>query len=843
MSGTNQSRTLIIAGLLLASSLGGAYLGYRFAESNIPADLRAIISEREAELGEIRERMNGLEEELEEQLTINSEISEDYASMREELESLQAWNAQLERELQRLQSSMKWSGPLYLPFQAPTTQAFLSYVPSEKNLTLSAPQYQLPLMANEIGNYDQLNEELALSDEALNTLLTNGFVVVEYPYECQDFEEAYRWVSNRDIPVFITSDTLLHVYHIQFDETLKSVEERVFFDYIWNISEALYEYNFVRVNYTEATAREAHIRNAAYYAVALMLLKPSESQVGTPDPEISTDRGDFVEEDLEIYAFEVPELLESMVEAELELIDWHGGFSASPIFIYPEDYSQYVPRGHYTSTEKLKNYFRALMWFGRLSMLLRGDPDLQPGQYNPFLDEKKAIISEYDAEVQTKQACITAALLAGNPELWEKWNHVYEVTSFYVGFSDDLGPLEYLEAMRTVFGSSYDPSAMTSEEYTSLKVELAEYRPPAIYGGTGAQIPVGPVTPETLDDILEATKGFRMMGQRFVPDSYMFQELVYPRVGYYLGTGDPFTKMGAIRGFPRGLDAMAVLGSDRARALLDAYDDTNYANYDEQFERMEAEFNNLTVEEWNRNLYWSWLYALKPLLGTYGEGYPAFMRTEAWGDKQLTAALASWTELRHDTILYAKQSYTALMGLPFYEPFMGYVEPVPEFYTRLLGLTEMTREGLGNLEVLDESSESRLTWLENALGRLIEISEKELAGDPLTSDDYQYIQGFEQLIKGVTRGLNEHETRSTLVADVHTEPNSGMVLEEGTGGLRLLIAAVKHPTGETVLAAGPVMTYYEFKQPMDDRLTDEAWREMLKENPPSDPEWTDSYTE
>jgi hypothetical protein len=401
--------------------------------------------------------------------------------------------------------------------------------------------------------------------------------------------------------------------------------------------------------------------------------------------------------------------------------------------------------------------------------------------------------------------------------------------------------------MKTVFGRSYDPSSMTSEDYTALKVELAEYRPPAIYGGTGAQVPVGPITPETLDDVLEATKGFRMMGQRFVPDSYTFQELVFTRVGNYLGTGDPFTMInvppfGPIRGFPRGLDIMAVLGSTRARALLEAYDDTNYVNYDVQFSKMEAIFNNLTVEEWNRNLYWSWLYALKPLLRTYGEGYPSFMRTEAWGDKQLTAALASWTELRHDTILYAKQSYTILLGMTTYEPIMGYVEPVPEFYISLLDLTEMTREGLSNLNVLDEPSERRLTRLEDVLGRLIEISERELAGEPLTPNDYEFIQGFQEQIEDMTRGLNYEEIRSTLVVDVHTEPNMGMALEEGTGRLRLLIAAVKHSTGEVVLAAGPIMTYYEFKHPMSDRLTDEAWREMLKENPPDDPKWTENYT-
>ena len=34
------------------------------------------------------------------------------------------------------------------------------------------------------------------------------------------------------------------------------------------------------------------------------------------------------------------------------------------------------------------------------------------------------------------------------------------------------------------------------------------------------------------------------------------------------------------------------------------------------------------------------------------------MQTTAWQDKELNITLASWAELRHDTILYVKQSYT-----------------------------------------------------------------------------------------------------------------------------------------------------------------------------------------
>src|SRR6202022_3394903 len=103
-------------------------------------------------------------------------------------------------------------------------------------------------------------------------------------------------------------------------------------------------------------------------------------------------------------------------------------------------------------------------------------------------------------------------------------------------------------------------------------------------------------------------------------------------------------------------------------------------SYDEALAALKKEYAALKPEDWNRNLYWSWLYALQPLLAEYGAGYPTFMTTTAYRTKSLNTARASWAQLRHDTILYAKQSYT--MGLPASAPppppppAHGYVEPL-----------------------------------------------------------------------------------------------------------------------------------------------------------------------
>jgi len=303
------------------------------------------------------------------------------------------------------------------------------------------------------------------------------------------------------------------------------------------------------------------------------------------------------------------------------------------------------------------------------------------------------------------------------------------------------------------------------------------------------------------------------------------------------------TQAGPARCFPRGLDVMAVLGSDEALAILERERDTDYISYNKALKDLVATFESFTEEEWNKNLYWSWLYTLKSLLGSYGQGYPAFMQGTPWQDKQLNAALASWAELRHDTILYAKQSYTAGCTSVPPRPDRGYVEPVPEFYNRLRALTQMTRVGLDDMNVLDSAQRSRLQGLENVLGRLAGISIAELEGRELSGEDYDYIEGFGYVLRPLVEDLSDDKgARTTLIADVHTDINTYRVLEEGVGYVKLIVAAYLAPDGRIVLGAGPVFSYYEFKWPMNDRLTDEKWTEMLeKGEQPPEPDWVRSF--
>jgi Protein of unknown function (DUF3160) len=719
------------------------------------------------------------------------------------------------------------------------------YKPVKVDVKPAIPAYELPLDLGKVANFKDVAAKLGLADDE-PSLKKHGFAVIPGKGG-EDVVEPYSTLKNRDIPIVITADTLLHLYHVQFDETLKDIEEREFYRDVVALTETMIDkLGALTIPIDNADLAAARLKTLTYFAIGLQALKP-----GAPLPK-------------RVEKKDVDEVLDKMKK--------HEGFWPNPevdpnpwgLFRYCEDFSQYVPRGHYTRSETLKKYFVGMMWFGRMTFLLKGHASFGP--------RGEALVSPVEATRQTMAAALVTKVL-GEAELPDRrkavdvWERVYVVTSFYVGLADDLGMAEYKAALKKVTGAALDLAALTDEKKRfELKKELARHAPPAIYSGTGAIVAQDAEGgPDELNKALDKTTGFRFMGQRFIPDSYMMGKLVYPSVNN--PTRDQmFTRVltpaGPIRGFPRGLDVMTILGSRRARDLLHELGDDAYVTkgkalgYDDVLSGLKKEYDGLKAEDWNRNLYWSWLYALKPLLAEYGAGYPTFMTTTAYQTKSLNTALASWAQLRHDTILYAKQSYTmakpgsAGTPPPPPPPVHGYVEPLAEFYARLLALSRMTTEGLTEMKVLDQAATTRLTEFEKILERLLAISEKELADKALTADDYRYIEHFAESLEGVVvprsaRGESQ-AMKTTLVADVHTDQNSGSVLEEATGYVDLGVFVYRQPDGSLVIGAGPVLSYYEFKHPMADRLTDEKWRDVLDNKvkdtkPPSPPEWTTTY--
>ena len=673
-----------------------------------------------------------------------------------------------------------------------------------------------PLMHHEgiAPDLSNVRNPFLLSQAQIERLAREGVVVS--PGDEKEFFTLYERARYDNVPIFVTSDSLLHVYHLLFDKVLRTAEVEHFIPLLRDLNAALLRRtDAIHRSLDDTEWEEPARRTVAFVGVASRVL----------DPDVS-----------------VPSYVTDLVEEQVALIEEAATVAPSPVLPtleHGEDYTQYKPRGHYTKSEALESYFKSMMWYGRMTFRLTTE-DPQVGR----AETRSALLLVHALRTTT---------VKGRPAL-ESWADLYSSTVFFVGRSDDLTVLQYGRVIDHVYGEGITLDALTDQALLDQFVEEANKLPPPRILG----IVIG-----DWEDVEEETKGLRFMGQRFVPDAFIFRQLMYRNVGERYPPNR--------RGLPNGLDIPAAMGSARAYQHLDQMGETDFKNYDEQMRRMRDWLSELSIEEWTETLYNSWLYAFQPLLDVPGYGYPAFMTSIAWVDKQLNTVLGSFAELKHDTILYAKQAYAELGGgppPPPPAPPRGYVEPVPEFYARLAALTEMTRAGLSRRGLLVEQDEISLQRLGELARSFQGMAEKELRGEPLTEQEFKTIRYYggelEQLTMasadtpGEDQGagaqmMPDEEPQAAVVADVATDPDpegdgtaNPMVLELAVGRIDHLYAVVPlvEDDGEITLqvAKGGVFSYYEFLWPGNDRLTDEQWRDMLEEGEaPSRPSWINSF--
>ncbi|HKK83343.1 MAG TPA: DUF3160 domain-containing protein [Atribacterota bacterium] len=666
------------------------------------------------------------------------------------------------------------------------------------------------------------NTEINLTQSALDKLQKNHFVVT--PSYKDNFKDVYLECKNKNIPIFVTTDSIFHTTHIFFDYILRIIEIEELYQASEQMIDRLLRYS------TQQYKKAAHPKTKEAARLNIGFFTVAKKQF---DPDFSIDYQ-----------------LEEIVNQELENIKRQKGLAFRELLTYVEnpsiydtpyayeDYSQYKARGHYTRNEKFERYFKAMMWLGRIDFKLR------PGKTDDAVSHGREM---------TRQALLMTDALMNDPVAQEQWEKIYKITTYLVGKSDDLNVYDYRELIQKLFGSDYSIDQFGNDENLDKLIELGmELKPPKILSGAA----------DTLEgEFSSTTKGFRLMGQRFIPDSYILQEMVYQvkdnhTIMRYTGDDKPFTmevipNVGPARAFPRGLDIAAVLGSERALQILEEEGDTEYTYYYEQFNLLNDEFSKLNAVQWHKNIYWNWLYAFLPLLDKEDDPLPwSFIESSAWKDKLINTMLGSWTELRHDTILYAKQSYTMFTrSAPVkIEMTNGLVEPYPSVYRRLKELSK----GLLVIEekyFIHPAVKEKLEQFIALLDQLEIIAQKERKSQTLTEEEYKMIWNIGEQLTSLTdfpeslmeKISSQTDHQSALVTDVHTDINTEQVLEEGIGKPFNLFVLISEDGQEKILR-GPVFSYYEFKHPMEDRLTDEKWQSMIENNQlPPLPGWIDRF--
>ncbi len=692
---------------------------------------------------------------------------------------------------------------------------------------------------------DLVRRKLAISAAEMDMFRRQGFVVLGQSRQ-DTFATAYYDIYGRDLPVMITSDSILHAVHHSFDEIFKQMEEVVLAGRLAKILEGCH----AELARRQVAAADPHA--ASYDDLDLYLTVARNLLAGSGQGQLAI--GAVRNQD-----GPVRQIMQSIAAEHMqdplygEGTVFYGGRR-------PLDYSQFRPRGHYTKTLLLQNYFRAMMW------LSRADCGFHIAPAHP----ESGIHNNDSRELADAVLLVELLQAAGKFGDLERIDAALE---FLVGRSDNLRPCTLAKLMQEA-GVPAVADLADAGRRKGLAEKIAangeaqqKICSQVMYGSKvpGEQMPLTPM--------------FQMLGQRFVVDSYVLSNVVYDTV--------PPNPAGEKRWMPSPLDAMTALGNPESRALLAG--ELAHYGYQPQLDAA-CQFTSryLADPAGQKSLYDLWLSALATLHADMSRErlFPQAMQTEAWRRKQLQTQLASWAELRHDSILVVKQSYTRQEECSYPAAF---VEPYPEFYARIGKLAQRADEGFAELENKDRDrgygvlGTYRAHWrmVAQRMETLERLAGKELHGEPFTAEEQKFLKQTVEIkisrgdcgallsprnrsissdpadyeVAFSPRGTREYggwycdlfypreglEDFRPTVADVHTNPRGSEVLEVGTGPVRLALVAVDNGEDRAVYVA-PVSTYYEFRQAVDHRLSDEEFKSMLEHGQaPPQPEWTRAF--
>ena len=621
----------------------------------------------------------------------------------------------------------------------------------------SAPTFTLP------SNLPAVEAVHPLTGTARDRLQDQGFVILNVS-EGESLSDAYMGIGGgQDLPVFVTSDATLYLFHAVVDDLLKTVEKGALYTETQTLVEALQGDSadvYASMPVTQPLGQEAARHNLVVFSVARRLLEPDF----VPPPSVLADVLTYTRKISEHTAVEN----------------------------YPgDDYTQYEPRGHYAGDAQLERYFRAMKWLGR--RIYRIQDTACP----------------HDADVELVAAVELAHMLERNASAQVAWQRLYGVTRQLVGPADSITPPLVTTAVSRTFGISFSLALLEEPDNLALlRDELL----------TGDEYPTSEIIPVPTLPGQMPSRYVQVMGERYLPDGEVMQETVYPHTAHTI---------------PSGLDVMAtVLASDRAGALL-AGETAQDPAYAAQLANLRAQFATYTTTWWTRSTYNHWLHSLKPLVVAFDARHPRFMQSAGWERKELNTALASWSHLRHDFILYTKQS------VPPFGPSEGpgFVEPVPACYTRLSAACHQISGTLSTYGMLPPGHARVLGELAQKLDRFAGYAEKMLAGQPLDAAEQGDINRF-GLWQLSLLGGDVWPKTPVVVADVASDPNTGRVLHEGVGTFNPIVVIYEPPGGERVAGVGYVMSHYEFTRPNWERMTDAEWRtQVISGTPPARAWW------
>ena len=679
-------------------------------------------------------------------------------------------------------------------------------------------------------NYYKLNysedraEEEAYRDNEEWTMLYAKIWWSETKYE--------RYPANT---ILITNDLLLHSFHKLFDNTLKYYEQTTARNTIKDLSNTLFD-KFVDLskNESDPDLKETYEFLAAYWAVpAILLLDGDKFNVRSNDDWLFYSNWPTNDDE------KIKEIIISNENKYLNKLDpWYSELisntvnqilssnylgidpflaSFSPRFIrgnkIMQDYTQFTPRSHYTDNAELKTYFMAMKWLMREKFYF-GD--------EKFVDAALVMVNNISDEDIVR--------------LWELSAKIKKL----IWWDDDLTLDSLTNRMKKNNINSFEKIKKLTKKQ---REELFNLVPQKIQS-SAYERDIEVEWKISQDKAKDMTAGFVFFGEKFTLDSYLFDLVT---AGEAEEESEIMPKKQTALIVPDILewnwDAAQIVDLwlkewvekekklKNKQHILEDNKHTQYSSYNkvkqEAREKIEKEISETTVMD---SVYHKWLNMIWLLVNEVEEDAPYFKLDSLYGLKNLVTYMWSYTELKHDTLLYVKQAYglalgsSAMMGPDFGKYCDIHVNPpslpVPKWYIEadidiIINLIELNNEVKLDFGELWERVESQFSWFDEFLTHTKSILEQQMNNEKISDEDFEWMRlAYDELwyiVYPFWKDVSQKEMRAALIADIFTSEYKRSIdpLYEAVGRPALMLVMVGDANGNRV-AIWPVFTHYEF---------------------------------
>ncbi len=684
--------------------------------------------------------------------------------------------------------------------------------------------------------FDSTNKFMNFTTDEMQLIKENGFVVTDRK-EVENYIKGYYNIYVNDLPVYISADLFTHSLFYSLTDYMKEAEINGISGRYFAI---LNEYRkYVYHNRTDilsdATLNEEY-KNTFRDVDFLFFIAANISY--------TIHDYDYLYQDYEVDSSYYKTTLNSISDA------YTAHNSSDPDFSYLQeielpsgntytlDLSQLMPRGHY-DTDELRSYFMSMMWMSRFFMTIpEKEKDVNKNRYMILMS---AMIRDFVDELGVR----------------DNLEELDNIMTFFISAQNNLSIKEVDEA--------YEAIGVSNLQELLDKDLVWEYCKALRATGKGVQLyNTQIVKGNDFESDSQAPQYFSLLGQRPILDGFVLGNVVYPMITDE-SVMEPIRRM-----LPESMDILFALGNDASAHLLE--NTINKYLYADNLASCRYLFDNMDEEEWNSSIYNLWMKALRTINPPKDrENLPKFMQAAAWQHKNMNTQLASWTELRHLTVLYAKQSYT---GMPLCDFPDFFIEPRPEFFEVLGELNNKIIE-FHDLVFKEVSYESKM-HLERFVAKkqifesLEEISRKQYSHEPLTESQKKYLKTMIYIVETCEYGrdyatgwiydlfgldgvdyvgkyneVDEGYKPKRITTDVHTSPSDenenivGWVKHAATGDQNYCTIVTENQSGNLTTYTGVVNSYYEYVTENFKRDKDEEWLEKMDQIPA--PSFTNVY--